>query len=514
MNLSARMYFVIVFLMLSQIFSCAQALPLAKTSIADNKNLLLYNDKDTPPPREYFSLNTIYLGNRIAVNIGHDLINQNYVVMPSPNIQKVEKIGNKRRVTIQQYFPNLENKVLDLYSIPPNQLAYLYVNSYEIYDQDAVLIDRILLPNGTQFKPPQFYTVDITDNVKSLSFVYTFNGRTGWSDTGINTDLQGLYRQLANIGVDRDSSIHLEINAAAGFKAYEVLTSHETQEIQKILTEFHHIVAWGRIAQKDDLINKILDLKKFEEIDIDLAKGVECLEKYPLIFGNPLDPKWQSVITHISAERLTEKEMNTEGSISAKLGLKNFFSFGGSGSKKRNSRFKEMVKFDVQGSFYVPTSLHFATRTYESFELIKSLVFQVYDQLSEANFKLAALVSIDQEVPRVVSDRLSEGEELKRGESICSNNGKYTLVLQEDGNLVLYKVEEKLKKALWSSGTFNRAVNRCVMQQDGNLVIYGFSEAIWDTHTSGRPGAFIVMQDDGNLVMFYNKEAIWWTGTH
>ena len=36
-----------------------------------------------------------------------------------------------------------------------------------------------------------------------------------------------------------------------------------------------------------------------------------------------------------------------------------------------------------------------------------------------------------------MADRLAEGEKLQRGESLTSNNGAYTLTLQDDGNLVL-----------------------------------------------------------------------------
>lgn len=461
----------------------------------------------TPPPREFFSFNRLYLGAKIYVNVGYDVINNSYVVMPSPNVQKVVKVGNKQRVTIQQYFPNLEDKILDSYHIPANKLSYLYLTGYEVYDQDEKLISRIAIPAGVQYIPPQVYTFDVPDTVTVLSFVYTFNGRTAWSDTGMSTDLQGLYRNIADIGVDRDSAIYLETNPGSGLKAYEVLTSNENQKIQKILTDFHHIVVWGRMTQKQELIDKIIDLKNFQELDIDLAKGVESLEKYPLIFGDPL--KWQSILNHITSERLTEKEMNSEGSISTKLGLRKFFSFEGSGSSKRNSRFKEIVKFDAVGTFYIPKALKFATRTNESFEVLKSLVFQAYDHLEEASFRIGTGVSLDQKVPRVMSDRLLEGEQLEVGDSITSNNGKYTLVLQADGNLVLYQIGENLHQALWSTNTGGRAASRCIMQSDGNFVLYAFPGAIWDSHTYDHPGAFLVLLDDGNLVIYQNQKIIW-----
>ena len=44
----------------------------------------------------------------------------------------------------------------------------------------------------------------------------------------------------------------------------------------------------------------------------------------------------------------------------------------------------------------------------------------------------------------IMKDRLMLGEQLKRGERITSINGNYTLIMQDDGNLV--------HKAMWESG--------------------------------------------------------------
>lgn len=467
----------------------------------------------TPPPREYFSLNTLYLGRDSLVQVGHDLINQNYVVMPSPNIVRMEKVGDKVRVTVQQYFPELENKIFSSYNISPDKLSFLYITSYEVYDQDGNLVDRIVMPEGSQYRPPQFYHLELSDKVKILSFVFGFTGRSAWSDSGINTDLQGVYRSLTDIGVNRDAAIHLEINPGNGLKTYEVLTSNENVKLQEVLSEFHHIVVWGRLAQKEELIEKIIDLKNFEQIDIDFARGIEDLKKYPKIFGDPLDPKWQSVINHISSERLTENEVNSESGVSAKLKLGSFFGGGGSSSHKRNTRLKEMVKFDVQGNIYIPKSLHFVVRANESLEIVKNLVFQAYDHLEEANFKIGVGVSLDTDsLTRAKSDRLLPGQILKKGESLVSNNGLYELAMQEDGNLVLYqKGPNNSVQWLWDDkASAGKAVMYSIMQSDGNFVVYDYNNtAIWNTQTGGHPGAFLVVQDDSNLVLYQGTRAIW-----
>ncbi|MCY7520765.1 lectin [Paenibacillus larvae] len=70
---------------------------------------------------------------------------------------------------------------------------------------------------------------------------------------------------------------------------------------------------------------------------------------------------------------------------------------------------------------------------------------------------------------------LNEGESLVRGQWLKSNNGEYTLILQDDGNLVLYG----RGKALWNTITHGLAAKNLVMQSDGNLVLYGYSGALW-----------------------------------
>ncbi|WP_068497020.1 lectin [Paenibacillus kribbensis] len=106
-------------------------------------------------------------------------------------------------------------------------------------------------------------------------------------------------------------------------------------------------------------------------------------------------------------------------------------------------------------------------------------------------------------------DRLLPGQMLLKGQSLQSANGAYTLILQEDGNLVLYS----RGIALWSSKTNGRAVNYAVMQTDGNFVIYGYPNPIWATDTNGWGNAFLVVQDDGNVVI-YGTKAAWATGTN
>lgn len=97
-------------------------------------------------------------------------------------------------------------------------------------------------------------------------------------------------------------------------------------------------------------------------------------------------------------------------------------------------------------------------------------------------------------------DRLNENESLTPGQSIMSADGRFSLTLQPDGNLVLSRTGAE---ARWSSGTSGQQAARLAMQSDGNLVLYSpTSVALWSTGTWGHPGAWVVLQPDGNLVLY------------
>jgi hypothetical protein len=105
---------------------------------------------------------------------------------------------------------------------------------------------------------------------------------------------------------------------------------------------------------------------------------------------------------------------------------------------------------------------------------------------------------------------LPSGARLRPGESIRSPNGRFQLICQKDGNLVLYH----RGRAWWSSGTYDRAVKECFMQPDGNLVLYAYSgDPVWSSNTYGHPGAYLAVQDDGNVVIYRRDRPLWSTGT-
>jgi nucleoid-associated protein YgaU len=104
-----------------------------------------------------------------------------------------------------------------------------------------------------------------------------------------------------------------------------------------------------------------------------------------------------------------------------------------------------------------------------------------------------------------VADTLTEGQKLERGGLLTSNNGAYTLTLQEDGNLVLAARGE----AVWATGTNGQDVLRAEVQTDGNFVLYTSDKPVWHTDTQGAKDVKLVLQDDRNLVLYAANGPAW-----
>jgi hypothetical protein len=118
-------------------------------------------------------------------------------------------------------------------------------------------------------------------------------------------------------------------------------------------------------------------------------------------------------------------------------------------------------------------------------------------------------------IPRVYS-WIPPGSPFFAGESVSSSDGRFTLWMQLDGNLVLYMGST----ALWSTGTqanvgTNPSGATTWMQSDGNLVVHASDgRALWASNTAGHSNAYLVVQNDGNVVMTtLGGPPIWATNT-
>jgi hypothetical protein len=104
------------------------------------------------------------------------------------------------------------------------------------------------------------------------------------------------------------------------------------------------------------------------------------------------------------------------------------------------------------------------------------------------------------------------GQGLVSGETYSSCDGRFSLAMQTDGNLVLYR---NGAGAIWASSTAGSDGYAAIMQGDGNFVLYGHhSNPLWASGTNGHGGATLAVQEDGNLVVYApGGKPVWATMT-
>jgi hypothetical protein len=114
---------------------------------------------------------------------------------------------------------------------------------------------------------------------------------------------------------------------------------------------------------------------------------------------------------------------------------------------------------------------------------------------------------------------LSSGQRLVPGQYIRSDNMLHTLIMQGDGNVVLY---DRNCKPLWATNTNGVKARDFRMESNGSLVLYSTDgRARWNSGTGTNHGAFLNIQDDGNLVIYRNgsqsataDNALWAAGSN
>jgi len=99
------------------------------------------------------------------------------------------------------------------------------------------------------------------------------------------------------------------------------------------------------------------------------------------------------------------------------------------------------------------------------------------------------------------------------GSMLLSENGKVSLSMQRDGNLVVY-ADPNLPgvRPIWSSATNGVMIkDGLVFQGDGNLCLYDSEDkCVWATMTNSTEVDKFVIQDDGNFVGYGKHESVFW----
>lgn len=105
---------------------------------------------------------------------------------------------------------------------------------------------------------------------------------------------------------------------------------------------------------------------------------------------------------------------------------------------------------------------------------------------------------------------ISSGHRLLAGQELDSAGGNDRLVLQGDGNLVIY---DRANHAIWASGTTgpNQATS-LIVGAGGDVTLRTSSgRIVWSTKSAATAPATLAIQDDGNLVLYAQNQSVLWS---
>ncbi|SFS72734.1 DUF4241 domain-containing protein [Saccharopolyspora flava] len=108
-------------------------------------------------------------------------------------------------------------------------------------------------------------------------------------------------------------------------------------------------------------------------------------------------------------------------------------------------------------------------------------------------------------------DRMRVGQTLRR-ESLTSPNGRFSLVHQDDGNIVLYDTESL--RAWWASNTCGADTALCALRDTDGLVLFSpRGKRIWCSGAT-RPATELAVRDSGEVVITdAGGETVWTSGS-
>jgi hypothetical protein len=105
------------------------------------------------------------------------------------------------------------------------------------------------------------------------------------------------------------------------------------------------------------------------------------------------------------------------------------------------------------------------------------------------------------------SSVMKPGQQLRPGASRRSPNGRYRLVMQRDGNLVLLRGR---RRVLWSAQTGGNRGARAVLERTGDLVVRSRSRSVlYATGTDGAGRTRLVVTNRGDAVLTHGRRRLW-----
>lgn len=131
-----------------------------------------------------------------------------------------------------------------------------------------------------------------------------------------------------------------------------------------------------------------------------------------------------------------------------------------------------------------------------------------------ALFSLVAIMAVTPSHAGPGTPTLLRGEYLYAGQDLRSPNGLFRLLMQSDGNLVVYarsSPESTSEWAHWHTNTHGNPGAFAIMQPDGNFVVYRSDNyPLWDSDSWATPATHVKLQDDGNLVVYGDDGKPYW----
>ena len=114
-----------------------------------------------------------------------------------------------------------------------------------------------------------------------------------------------------------------------------------------------------------------------------------------------------------------------------------------------------------------------------------------------------------------MGNQLTEGQAIAPGGFLMNPNRSAVLVMQYDGNLVLYRVSDHA--ALWATNTAGQKIRHAIAQR-GNLIMYHTDGSVawtsaWDADWKWGNGT-VILQNDGDLVVRSGTTNTWNTKTY
>lgn len=116
--------------------------------------------------------------------------------------------------------------------------------------------------------------------------------------------------------------------------------------------------------------------------------------------------------------------------------------------------------------------------------------------------------------PENENDTLEVNKTLPMKAALVSKNGRFQLVIQDDGNLVVSRRQDG--RPIWDASAAGSTANQLLLQGNGNLILQrGDGTVAWSTNTAGKQGVKLICQVDGNLVLYTQGDvAVWASGSN